>query len=206
MMAQSKHVNGLLAALVPTLGAGLLAVVPFAAHAQTGVFVQQVGSANKAQATQNQAAVAGRAVIAQDGEDNEATVIQQGGSHRGEVAQDGAGNDATLVQQGAGNHEARIAQSGARNVASIAQNGVGVGVLASQSARVTQTGSDNTLNLSQTGTANSAELTQLGDGNTMNLAQTGGSTVTWIQEGDGLSGVQLDVGAGQVINLIQTRP
>jgi hypothetical protein len=187
---------------VAFVGAVLSLLVSGPAWAQSGVYVQQIGSANQAKATQDTSAVSGRAAITQDGEKNIASIIQQEGSHKANITQTGMGNEGTIVQQGSSAHEAIVMQTGSDNRVSLAQTAVA----ATQEARIIQEGERNQITLSQTGATNKAELSQFGNDNTMALGQTGGGVVTWTQEGSGLANVELVVGGSQIITLTQTRP
>ena len=172
------------------------------AFAQTGVYVSQIGSGNKATVSQDARSVSGFAKIEQDGKQNEAEIIQKDGKHQARVKQTGTLNNVLVIQDGEAAHQALLSQTGRNNHINLAQTSS----IAGQVATLTQTGEDNQITLSQSGPTNEATLTQTGNGNLLNLAQTGGGNVTWTQTGNDLSSVGLSVDGTQVLVITQTKP
>lgn len=177
------------------------------AMAQSGVYVSQIGSGNKATVSQDESAVSGYAKIEQTGRGNEdegnvAVVTQKGGKHLALVTQSGTKNTTGLTQHGNFESQAVISQTGQDNLIGLTQTSS----LASQFATLTQTGEGNKISLSQDGAENTANLTQTGDRNVLNLAQTGGGNVTWTQTGNELSSLGVSVDGAQTMIITQTKP
>lgn len=96
---------------------------------------------------------------------------------------------AVLVQRGEGNALA-ISQDGGAGVSGVA---------------ALQLGERNSMSLIQLGDDNSALLTQNGSDNAMSAVQNGGNHLTWIQNGSGLSNLQINQPVGQTMIVTQTR-
>jgi hypothetical protein len=169
---------------------------------ERGVFVSQIGDNNRADTTQQ--APDASAQIVQDGNDNEATLNQQGsGAHEAQIAQDGDGNIAIADQFGDGQAALVLVQQGDRNTLDMAQNQSDASSFSV--ATVSQTGNDNQILLTQDGSDNQARLTQEGNNNLMTAAQTGnGNRLEWSQLGDGLSDVFVQQDGSQAMQITQS--
>ena len=72
-------------------------------------------------------------------------------------------------------------------------------------AAVLQSGNGNLLTLIQDGDDNQARLTQDGDDNTMTATQLdAGNRIEWMQDGDGLSDLQITQTGGASIQITET--
>ncbi len=198
---------------IPIMGAMLgVVAAPLAAQSEgetitvpvTGpdnVFVDQIGSGNVVDI--EQAGTGQTAELRQNGTDNVADLDQRdGGEHIALVTQTGDRNATTLAQEGDGQAIAVITQNGSDNAALVFQRDNGsIGT----AAEIAQTGSDNTLVLSQDGSDNLARLTQNGDGNAMTATQlNNGNQLDWVQDGSGLSDLNITQTGGQEMLIVQT--
>jgi hypothetical protein len=152
---------------------------------------------------QNVASYGNKALIRQEGVThghaigNQAAIIQRGDSMRSLIEQDGDFNDASILQTGNNggangsefeSNEARITQVGLDNLAAIEQDGQ------FQRASIDQVGNNNLASIEQDGsttdngtvaTGNTALIDQEGDFNTSSIMQTGdGNMASNTQDGD----------------------
>lgn len=167
--------------------------LPMPAVSGRGAFVTQIGDANVASIRQT--APNAYARVDQGGNGNEADVTQ-GGSGTGYVSasQGGDGNFARLEQGGIGQNVLYLTQTGTSNWAWSSQNASGA---LHNGARLTQTGSNNDMQLIQDGSDNRAVLTQDGDANGMTAVQLGeGNRLIWNQTGNNLTDLQISQTGG----------
>ncbi len=165
------------------------------------VFVEQVGSGNEVGV--DQASNGQTAEVRQDGADNFADVDQVGGgAHIALVDQAGDDNTVSLAQEGDGQTIAVLSQQGNANSALIFQRDNGV---LGSAAEIVQNGSNNGLVLVQDGSDNQARLTQNGDVNVMTATQlNSGNRLEWLQDGTGLSDLQVTQTGGVTLQILQT--
>ncbi len=115
-----------------------------------------------------------RAVVEQEGEDNEATVTQEGEGHEASVAQLGTRNDVSVTQGPVSGYGGTIPASiagggstGSNNLAVAVQSG------SDNATTIQQYGSENTAGIRLDGSDNAMELLQVGQGNEYLLDHTG---------------------------------
>ena len=165
-----------------------------------GVFVNQIGSGNIADARQSGGSSYAR--IVQQGDDNRAEIDQGQGTHYAAVVQDGDLNQAEIIQDGAGQTALVLAQQGNGNLADVLQRDNGITYSA---AAISQSGADNSVSLIQDGSDNQARLSQNGDGNAMTAMQLGANNrLDWTQDGSGLSDLQIEQTGGAGLIVIQS--
>ena len=131
---------------------------------------------------------------------NEATITQIGNGNLATIDQvmdifGGAGNVAVIDQSGANGNSAAVMQLGTLNRATINQANSDYNI-----ASVTQTGSNNTTDLTQLGGRNSFSSSQDGSGNTITFVQNGGNTATVNEVGNSNS-VNLSQPAGSSLKI-----
>jgi len=122
------------------------------------VFIEQSGSANQADFTQ-------------DGSENEVW-ISQTGFHEAEVIQNGTGNSVTITQNQSKSMPAPVFPPGRGNPPPFSG---GNGNAGSSVAHIEQVGDDNSVTLEQTG-SHSAWISQEGQGHVTTVTQTGTSS------------------------------
>jgi hypothetical protein len=167
------------------------------------------------------------AYIAQIGDNNTASISQNGSQQFARIGQDGDNGTARVTQQGAGTAYLEIDQAGllntfvskqnssdgGGNVAVVAQQGEANAILLDQSASagsvntamLAQQGSGNQMQLGQNGSDNRAELVQLGDNNAMTATQNGtANQLRWVQNGNGLSDLQIVQSGNQAMSITQS--
>lgn len=166
-----------------------------------GVYVTQIGSANVAAVTQT--AGRARADVAQYGDSNNARIDQRGaGASYAGVTQSGTGHRVGVVQDGSGLNTLFVDQRGAGNTAQAAQASIGA---IYNGAVMSQSGTGNSMSLTQGGEGNRALLTQDGARNAMTAAQYGsGNRLEWTQQGNGLSDLGITQTSGQALSIHQT--
>ena len=169
---------------------------------ERGVFVTQVGDSNRAIILQTNSE--SRARIAQDGNDNQLDLEQNGGApHTAQIAQDGGNNIVNAEQGGDGSINLALAQEGDDNSAILLQRETVDGI--TTGAKVQQLGNGNRLSLVQDGSDNQAELSQVGDDNTMTATQlNAGNRLQWAQDGNGLSDLQIMQTGNSSIQITQS--
>ena len=185
-----------------TAAAMIAAPVVAQSAPERGVFITQIGDGNRGTVTQTNSQSLARVV--QDGNDNQASLDQDGAAaHRAQIAQNGDGNIAGAQQDGDGSTELAVVQDGNGNVANVLQREVSAGE--QTKAAILQRGNDNRVLLAQNGSDNDALLEQNGDGNSMNVTQLdSGNRIVWTQTGDGLSGADIIQSGGANIQITQT--
>ncbi|MEQ5788390.1 hypothetical protein J3454_10835 [Erythrobacter sp. NFXS35] len=169
----------------------------------TGVFISQIGTTNRAEADQGNNRSFTR--IAQNGGENTADVTQgASGTHYASIGQTGDANKVVALQEGSGQTVLLLAQQGDNNTAAIAQTDGGQRYSA---AAVMQNGNGNSLILVQDGDDNQARLTQSGDDNIMTASQIdNGNRLEWNQIGNGLSDLGIEQTGGSTVQITQSRP
>jgi len=168
-----------------------------------GVYIAQVGDANRASVSQTAARAEAR--VEQSGARNVAAVTQRGTAIAyANLLQSGVLNDAAVTQGGSGGGNiARVSQRGTGNVVGATQNAMAG---AENGAVLSQIGSSNTMSLAQNGADNQAVLTQDGSGNAMSVSQDGvANRLVWTQQGDHLANLTVAQTGGQAMQITQTR-
>jgi Na+(H+)/acetate symporter ActP len=166
-----------------------LLMSPMGASAQTGnvTSIQQIGDFNEAKVDQG------------DGQ-NQALIGMTGDSNRVSIEQSKVG--------GSGINIADVALLGTANVLAIIQaytDSASTTVAGDNNVHVVQTGDNNQMALSQSGSNNAAKLDQTGNDNVMSLSQeNGGNSAEVTQTGTGLNIgiVQSDGGPPVIINQV----
>lgn len=169
-----------------------------------GVYISQIGIGSNVAAV-SQTAPTAYARIAQDGERNRAGVQQDGRIIAyADLRQTGLLNDAAVTQRG----------SGGETILYVTQAGTGNSVQASQSSEagaangaiLAQYGTGNAISLGQSGADNLARLTQEGDSNAMSASQSGnGNRLVWTQTGTRLTDLAISQTGGQSLQITQSR-
>ncbi|WP_300597155.1 hypothetical protein [Erythrobacter sp.] len=175
--------------------------------ADSGVFITQIGVNNRASTAQSSARQFVQ--IGQDGDDNQASVLQaDDGDHFAQILQDGDANLVELSQQGTGATTLLLAQQGNGNSVLLSQSDFGGD---GSVAAIAQAGVGNSIELTQSGSNNQANLLQTGDNNSMIAEQFGnGNRLTWTQTGSNLGpapagqGTRVTQTGGQVIEITQS--
>lgn len=167
------------------------------------------------------------AFVAQIGDNNTASISQNGAQQFARIGQDGDNGSARVTQNGAGTAFLEIDQAGllnsfvstqtaadgGGNIAVAAQQGEDNAILLDQSATagsvntamLAQQGNGNQMQLGQNGSDNRAELVQLGDNNAMTATQNGSANqLRWVQNGSGLSDLQIVQSGNQAMSIIQS--
>lgn len=177
--------------------------IPRPAVIDRHVFITQIGRDNRA--TVRQTAPNAYAKVDQDGDDNIATIAQNGSaSGYVELLQRGTANDAAIGQSGTstGNNTLYATQLGTANLLRVDQTAQAGG----NGAILLQDGGMNRITLGQAGSDNMAKLSQDGDRNAMTADQTGtGNRLIWTQTGNGLSDLAIKQTGGQSVMITQTR-
>ena len=177
------------------------AAIEAPAEQASGVFIEQVGTTNRAEV--NQASASGAARILQDGSGNQASLNQgELGQNTATLAQAGDDNSINAAQNGSGSNLLLLAQEGNGNSALVSQTDSG---LLYSAAAILQSGNGNSLALVQDGDDNQARLTQNGDNNAMTAVQLDtGNRLEWTQDGSGLSDLQITQTGGAAMQVTQT--
>ena len=165
------------------------------------VFISQVGQENRTSVEQH--TEAGYASVAQQGENNNAEVVQHGVALTyADVSQGGIANYASVAQSGLAPNVVHVGQEGNDNRLISTQSNAGA---IYNAARMSQTGDGNVMSLTQSGDDNQADLAQVGNDNSMFAEQTGaGNRLEWTQQGDNLSAPTIIQTGGSSIEVTQT--
>lgn len=193
----------------------LLAILPVAAHAQSGVQITSEGMGNIVHVDQT-AAINAKVMIEQIGDAGRSAIVQGGSGHSAILRLRGSDNDMRSTQLGEGSNSLHVAVSGDANNSQNFQHGFAGG---SNAMALDQAGNGNSATLSQLayaghnemilrqyGNDNDAVLRQNGDGNQLALTQNGdGNSAQLSQNGDGL-GLTINQAGGAAIVITQTTP